>query len=132
MFKYFPVPNVFVIDGHACVSLKEVILLAAGHGAKFNFAHEDDKTKDFSDPITKGLNATEAVRDLVKDVLQAMNIVSGVSQEEQRKTKIGYVYFWSDGFLNCFIKQKDNSVWIFTVTVCPLEEKSHQASTRTS
>ena len=28
LLKNFPVPNVFVVDGHACVSLKEVILLA--------------------------------------------------------------------------------------------------------
>ena len=126
LFKYFPVPNVFPIDGHACVSLKQVILIAAGHGAKFNFAHEDGKTKTFTNPLTEGLNATKAVEDLVLDVLDAVEKGSdGVSPEERRKTKIGYVYFWSDGFLNCFIKQKDNSVWIFTVTVCPpVEEKS--------
>ena len=123
LLKHFPVPNVFAIDGHACVSLKEVILLAAGHGAQFNFAREDGKTKEFSDPLTEGFNATDAVSELVEDVLQAMKISSGVSQEEQRKTKIGFVYFWSDGFLNCFIKQKDNSVWIFTVTICPPEEE---------
>ena len=30
---------------------------------------------------------------------------------------------WSDTFLWCFIKQKENSLWIITVTVCPLENK---------
>ena len=30
---------------------------------------------------------------------------------------------WSDAFLRCFIKQKENSVWIIMVTVCLPENK---------
>ena len=36
IMKNFPVQRVFNIGNHACVSLLETILLAAGHGAKFN------------------------------------------------------------------------------------------------
>ena len=36
-----------------------------------------------------------------------------------KATSKGYIYFWSDFFLCCFIKQKDNSVWILTVTISP-------------
>ena len=39
-----------------------------------------------------------------------------------KQTKIGYLLFWSDSFLNSFIKQKDNSVWVLTVTICPPED----------
>ena len=68
----------------------------------------------------EGLNGTRAVDDLLEDVKAAMED-SGVSQEDIEKTPVGWIYFWSDGFLRCFIKQKDNSVWILTVTVCPPE-----------
>ena len=68
----------------------------------------------------EGLNGTRAVDDLLEDVKAAMEN-SGVSQEDIEKTPVGWIYFWSDGFLRCFIKQKDNSVWILTVTVCPPE-----------
>ena len=48
-----------------------------------------------------------------------------LSEMKKKDTKIGWIYFWSDAFLRCFIKQKDNSVWILTVTICPPEnEKS--------
>ena len=33
------------------------------------------------------------------------------------KTNIGWIYFWSDSFMQCFINQKGNSVWILTVTI---------------
>ena len=37
IMKNFPAPRVFEIDEHACVELKEVILIHAGFGAVFNF-----------------------------------------------------------------------------------------------
>ena len=47
---------------------------------------------------------------------------TNIEDEIRVKTKIGWLLFWSDGFLCCFIKQKDNSVWILTVAICPLSE----------
>ena len=38
-------------------------------------------------------------------------------------TSIGWILMWSDAFLRCFIKQKEKSVWIITVTICPPENK---------
>ena len=59
---------------------------------------------------------------LVNDIVDAMKM-DGLSDESIRETSIGWVYFWSDSFLQCFVKQKDNSVWIMTATICsPLEE----------
>ena len=120
IMKNFPVQRVFNIGNHACVSLLETILLAAGHGAKFNFAYDArTRTRNYD-----GLNGTEAVEDLMKDVIKAMK-EENLDDETILKTNIGWIYFWSDSFLRCFIKQKENSVWVLTVTICPPEnEKS--------
>ena len=32
-------------------------------------------------------------------------------------TKYGFFLLWSDGFVRTFVKQKDNSVWIITITI---------------
>ncbi len=47
---------------------------------------------------------------------------NGVGDHIRVKTKLGWLLFWSGGFLCYLIKQKDNSVWILTVTVCPPPE----------
>ena len=44
---------------------------------------------------------------------------ANVKKEIREKTKKGWILMWSDAFLRCFIKQKENSVWIITATVCP-------------
>lgn len=126
IMKNFPSPRVFEIEGHACVSLKETIMLAAGHGAKFNFAwNPHTANKDEDKRNKEGLNGTKAVDDLLEDCREAMKEDDKITPEEAEKTSIGWIYFWSDSFLRCFIKQKDNSVWILTVTICPPEsEKS--------
>ena len=120
ILKNFPVQRVFEIPGHACVSLLETIRIAAGHGLKFNFLF-DAKTKLRNED---GLNGTEAATDLFWDVEKAMK-ADGQNTEQRKNTNVGCIYFWSDSFLRCFIKQKENSVWILTVTICPPEsEKS--------
>ena len=119
ILKNFPAPRVFTKDEHACVGLKESVLLLLGHGGKPNFGKEDDGERNM-----EGLNGTKAMKDLIDDVENAWKD-KDVPKEKQKKTKIGWLLFWSDSFLRCFIKQKDNSVWILTVTVCPPEsEKS--------
>ena len=63
----------------------------------------------------EGFNGTRAVDDLLEDVKGAM-AKSAVSKEDIEKILVGWIYFWSDGFLRCFSKQKDNSVWILSNT----------------
>ena len=143
ILKNFPVPRVFEISGrkdglmntefsHACVGLEETLLLAAGHGASFNFNYDSRREKDHEgNPVLnmEGLNGTQAMHDLKGDIIKAMQ-EDGQSEEVVFKTSIGYVYFWSDAFLRCFVKQKDNSVWVLTVTVCPHEsDKANGANT---
>ena len=139
ILKNFPVPRVFEISGHkdglmntncghACVGLEETLLLAAGHGARFNFNY-DPRREDGEKLNNEGLNGTPAMWDLKKDIVKAMK-AAGQSDEEIARTSIGYIYFWSDAFLRCFVKQKDNSVWVLTVTICPHEsDKATGANT---
>jgi len=35
------------------------------------------------------------------------------------KTVFGLIVPWSDGFVSNWVRQKDNNVWIKTVTICP-------------
>ena len=115
VYKNFPVPQVFEISDHACVSMKQVILISAGHGADFNFGY--DAAKRNEDQNREGLNGTRAFKALVDEVRDHQQKCSA------KANKIGYIYLWSDSFLNCFVKQKDNSVWIITLTICPPENK---------
>ena len=49
----------------------------------------------------------------------------GAELEYVTKTSIGWVSFWSDSFLKSFIKQKDNSVWLYCATISPpMEDRS--------
>ena len=112
--KNFPVPKVFVLNNHACIDLEEAIRHIAGHCCGFGFAWDGRNGK----PNHDGLNGTDAVCMMVNRVQHAMES-KGIKQEDRSKTSVGWMYFWSDSFLNCFIKQKDNSVWLFTVTLCP-------------
>jgi hypothetical protein len=113
ILKNFPCPRVYDIADHACVSLKEVFLIFAGHGARFNFRWLGNGKENMD-----GLNGTQAMDALVKEVQKRMQN-AGVAERAMKQTKIGYLLFWSDSFLNSFIKQKDNSVWVLTVTICP-------------
>ena len=118
VLKNFPVQDVFEINGHACVSLEETLRLMLGHGATPLYAYEYDGQTGGRNK--EGLNGTKAMDDLIKEANDKMR-ESGIEDHVRIRTKIGWLLFWSDGFLRCFIKQKDNSIWLLTVTVCPPE-----------
>ena len=103
---------------HACYDLKEILTIQAGHGADFGFALNGDT----QERNTRGLNGTKAMDSLIDKVKKHMK-KNKVDETEIKKTSIGWLLFWSDSFLRCFIKQKENSVWMLTVTVCPPEGK---------
>ena len=90
-----------------------------GHGIEMDLMeNEDDSNMDLDDRLGKGLNGTKLARETFNNVHAAMED-AGVSEEKRRETKVGVLVFWSDAFLRSFVKQKDNSVWILTVTFCP-------------
>ena len=107
----FPCPEVFTIDNHACVSLKETIRILAGHDGDFEFLFDVEKGRSMD-----GLNGTAAADELLQRVKEA---IEKHNPDMINETNIGWGYFWSDSFLKCFIKQKENSVWLYTVTICP-------------
>lgn len=115
----FPCPRVFSIDGHACVSLKESIQIMAGHHGNFEFIWDavDGKRS------VEGLNGLGAATAVVLDVEQVLG-------EKVNRTSIGLVYFWSDSYLNSWVKQKDNSVWLFTATISPPASEISKKSCR--
>jgi len=118
MYTNFPSPLVEQCFDHSIVNLKELLLLMAGHGVEYNFGLEGGTEERRHD----GLNGTRAMADLIENVKEHMK-ANGVEQSDIKKTSIGYIILWSDAFLRCFIKQKDNSIWILTATVCPPESK---------
>jgi hypothetical protein len=92
--KNFPVPKVFNLNNHACVGLEETIQIMAGHHRLFGFAWDGHTQK----PNKDGLNGTQAVADLVNDIVDALKS-DGLSDESICETHIGWVYFWSNSFL---------------------------------
>ena len=114
ILKNFPSQRVFETGDRACVNLKEIVLLHAGHGADFNLGIEGHTWERNNE----GLNGTQAMTDFIEDVRMAIKNAK-VEEEVMVGTIIGYLLFWSDSFLQCFIKQKENSVWILTVTIFP-------------
>ncbi len=65
ILKNFPFQEVFEVNNHTCVRLKETILLAARHRSGFEFAWDGRMGMEGS---SDGLNRTRAVQDLVKDI----------------------------------------------------------------
>jgi hypothetical protein len=99
--KNFPVPKVFNLNNHACVGLEETIRIMAGHHGLFGLAWDGCTQK----PNNDGLNATQAVADLVNDIVDAMKS-DRLSDESICETHIGWMYFLSDSFLRCFVNKK--------------------------
>ena len=106
MFKNVPILDVYEIADHACVSLKQIVLLSSGHGAIQFFLPYGGKPWPQNH---EGLHDTKATDDLQVDMFWAQK-KNGIDKETIMWTKIGYIYFCGDGFLNHFIKQKENSV----------------------
>ncbi len=73
----------------------------AGHHRLFEFAW-DGRTQKLN---RDGLNGTKVLADLINDIFDAMKR-DGLSAESIYGTHIGWVYFWSDSFLQFFFIQK--------------------------
>ncbi len=67
----------------------------AGHGAEYCFPW-DGQTRNY-----KGLNVQKAINDLIDEVNESMKRAN-VDAHIRSKTKIGWLLFWSDGFICCF------------------------------
>jgi len=116
MMKNFPCEKVFNIGQVACVSLKEKIYHLRGLGADLNHMYNGITRERNMD----GLNGTDAASDLIMEMQQSMRDAE-IDEETIMNTSLGWLIMWSDSFLRCFIKQRENSIWILTITICPPE-----------
>jgi hypothetical protein len=91
----------------------------AGHHGDFEFAWDAQVKKANKIGGLNGTNASCAVVAEVKLALDEASRQNGNNGMTIENTSIGWVYLWSDSYLNSFIKQKDNSVWILTATISP-------------
>ena len=57
---------------------------------------------------TDNIHGTGAMTELLQNLKESAKGKNGVY--------FGYMIFWSDGFLTSYVKQRDNSAWILTVT----------------
>ena len=117
IMKNFPVQRVFSIAGHACVSLRETFCIAAGHYGGFVFPW-DGSAPEGMERNTDGINGCLGVKRVCWELINSLR-ANGRDNDEIRRMQLGWITIWSDSFLNSFIKQKDNSVWLLTATVCP-------------
>ena len=97
----FPHEEVFVINGHACISLDEKISAMLLHGVPIDWMQDaDGKIND-----QLGINATPAANHLLNDTRERNN--------NRPNTAYGWMVKWSDGFLRSFVCQ----VGVFLVII---------------
>ena len=106
IFGNLPHEDVFELEGHACVSLVGLLKHLIAHKIPIGFKEQTDiegDTRDMNN--TNGCSTIEELLTYMKE-----------QNPENKPTKYGSYLLWSDGFIRSFIKQKDNNVWILTVT----------------
>ncbi len=81
------------------MSLIEKIHLMEGHGGKYSFAQDEGTMNN------EILNGQKEMNGLIDGIYKDME-EAGVEDHIRVKTKIGWLLFWSDGFLHYFIKKK--------------------------
>ena len=109
--RNLPHEEVAVIADHACVSLIGVLQHMFAHKIPIGFAEETDTEEYRRDRTrTNGCPAMDALLEHMKE-----------QNTENSPTKYGGFVLWSDGFVRSWIKQKENNVWILTVTFPDLD-----------
>ena len=116
MFINAPCCNVIDIDGFACIEIDDVLDHMFASGVEFDFPQDH-----LGNTSSSGFNGTDAVQSLLREQQRA---VSDASPEMRYRTCYGHIMSWSDSFLLRFLRQRDNSIWLFVVRICPPPGKS--------
>ena len=113
-----PSEKIFSIDRkHAMISLDEKISHMMAHGMAISWMN-DVPEKDGSIPSDdRGPNGSPAG----KRLLAKMKIRNKYGRVG---TAYAYIRLWSDSFLKCWTKQRENSIWILTVTFPNFDENA--------
>ena len=106
IFGNLPHEEVFEVAGHACVSLIGLFKQMYAHQIPIGFIEQTDIDGDTRDRSnTNGSPAMEQLLKYMKEI-----------NTENIPCKYGSYLLWSDGFVRTFVKQKENNVWILTIT----------------
>lgn len=112
MFSRIPAPKVHTdVEGHAYVNISDVIDHAMADGLPILFLqdHHGNKNND-------SINGCQASAELLQTLRSQVN--------DPNNTAFGAIVIWSDGFCRTYVKQKDNSVWIMTITFLNTDNKT--------
>ena len=113
MLRNFACPKVFMYDNHACVSLRDLLDHKLADGTSFDFVQDHLGVRSRT-----GLNGTPEATKLLEDMIRD-------NKNESTNCAFGYLILWSDGFLRCFSRQRENSIWLLVVRICPPHKKNN-------
>ena len=113
MLKGLPAPKVHIEEesGHAYVLISDVIDHAVADGLGILQLQDQYGKRN-----CHAINGSPAAEELLQDLR------AGVSNPDE--TAFGALVLWSDGFCRTYVKQKDNSVWILTLTFLNTDKKT--------
>lgn len=109
IFNNLPCPTTHNIgDGHACMRIGDIIAHHFGLGRTVQFT--ESPTDDGSIlRVRNGIHGCQAMNELL-DSMKAF---------PSTRSEIFYCWLttWSDSFLRSYVKQKQNNVWMYTITL---------------
>ena len=108
-----PTPTVHIEEssGHAYVNISDVIDHAVADGLRILQLQDQHGKRNLHT-----INGSRAAAELLQ------HLRSRVSNPDN--TAFGALLLWSDGFCRTYVKQKDNSVWILTLTFLNTDKKT--------
>ncbi|KAL7458621.1 hypothetical protein ACHAWC_010218 [Mediolabrus comicus] len=118
LFNLLPFAPSTVIGDHTCLDLDSLLDHVLAKGTRLNFI------QDFNGNVNStGYNGTPACKSLYDGMKRNLDDHFDVDE-----TAFGYLMFWSDGFVRFPSRQRDNSIWMLVVRVCPPEGSSTSAN----
>ena len=112
-----PCPHVFMYKDHACVSITDLLDHRLSDGTTLEFLRDHAGKRN-----SNGLNGTPAAQKLLNEMISD-------NENNTENCAFGYIILWSDSFLRCFIRQKQNSIWVLVIRICPPSTKSDKSNT---
>ena len=111
IFGNIPTEKIFTVDGkHAMISINEKISHMLANGFEISWM-EDACVDEDRKPIIdcRGPNGSPAGEKILKKLKEC-------NRNRKVKTAYAYLRFWSDSFLKCWTKQRENSILMLAVT----------------
>lgn len=104
---------------HVLLSINDLINTQMAFGADLNFiVGENGRDRT-------GINGTPQAEEVLARLKRKV-LANGGNPDD---TLFGLIVIWSDGFITAWVRQKDNSCWTLTFTLCPTDgikqEDSH-------